>query len=79
MGGGTVDNVLTQVVSYPSAVSTDTPNGVDQVRACAGLISYYPSEAAYSFNTIPRVFDYAGFALYDCDGGDQRAWDALVG
>jgi hypothetical protein len=34
VGGGEVENVLTQVLSFPSATSTAAPNGVDQVRAC---------------------------------------------
>lgn len=32
VGGGTVANVLTQVVAFPSANSTVAPKGVDQVR-----------------------------------------------
>lgn len=33
VGGGTIANVQTQVVAFPSAISNEAPNGVDQVRA----------------------------------------------
>lgn len=77
VGGGTVANVLTQVVAFPSANSTIAPKGVDQVRA---LKARQANTRHLSLTTSPHTSRPmpAGVHLLHRHGRDRPAGDDLL-